>query len=171
MSMQEATDPVEQLYELCKAQAAVDGAFAEPLMRAWFSAAFELCADMAGLVYPARQIREPLFVNRFGNYVLSQRPSGPVEIFEGYRLITVLPRPLDRVISCFPSLCCLCHPFARYSVGQDLPCAAFSPRFVQAVARLFTYIVENRGDSELDREVLAKCGALTFLGPELQYVA
>lgn len=162
-------EPIEQLYELCKLQAATDGAFPEPLMRAWFDAAFELCSDMAGLVYPAQQIRERLFVNRFGNYVLSQRPSGPVEIFEGYKLITVLPRPLDRAISCFPALCCLCHPFARYTVGQDRPCGGFSPRFEQAVARLFAYQVENRGDSELDREVLAKCGALSFLGPELTY--
>lgn len=166
----EQPDPIEQLYELCKLQAQTDGAFAEPLMRAWFAAALELCSDMAGLVYPARQIRESLTMNWRGAYVLSERPSGPVEIFDGYKLITVIPRPLDRSISCLPALCCLCHPYARYTVGQDLPCGAFSPRFGQAVARLFAYIVENRGDSELDREVLAKCGALTFLGPDLQYV-
>lgn len=162
---------IEQMYELAKMQAQTDGAFSEELTRAWFDAAFDICAEMIGFS-PAQQIREPLFIDLQGNFVLSHRPSSTVEIFEGYKLITILPRPLDRKISCCATyLCCLCHPYARYTVGQEVGCGGFSPRFVQAVCRVFTYILENRGDSELDREVLAKCGALTFLGPELQYVA
>ena len=166
--MSEINREIDQAYKICLLQAQVDGAFDEALTRHWFEAAWELCATMIDLI-PEQQIREPLSVNSCGNYELSHRPNGSVEIFDGYKLIVVLPRPLERSISCAPWLCCLCHPYARYHIGSGISCDGISPGFIQAVARVFTYIVENRGDSELDPGVLSKCGALAFL--EVEYVA
>jgi hypothetical protein len=67
-----------------------------------------------------------------------------------------------------PDLCCYRGDVtAAYTYGSDT-CAA-SPRFVQAVARLFAYICENRDDVELDDQALKKCGAFRFLGFDLTY--
>jgi len=165
--MTDRADPFEQAYEICKLQASVDGAFPELLMRHWFQASWDLCAAMIGLVYPRREIQEPIIVDNCGNFQLSFRPSSDVEIFDGYTLIMTLPPSLKRSW-CDPALCCLCKPVARYTVGEDI--CELSPRFVQAVARVFAYIVENRGDTELDDQVLGKCGALRFLSPDLAFV-
>jgi hypothetical protein len=56
---------------------------------------------------------------------------------------------------------------AAYTYGSDT--CTVPPRLVQAVARLFAYICETRGDVELDDQVLKKCGAFRFLGPDLTY--
>jgi hypothetical protein len=56
---------------------------------------------------------------------------------------------------------------AVYTYG-DVGCS-ISPRFVQAVARLFTYIAENRSGVELNEQILKKSGAFAFLGPDLTY--
>jgi hypothetical protein len=67
-----------------------------------------------------------------------------------------------------PDLCCYCGDvIAVYAYG-DSSCN-ISPRFLQAVARLFTYIAENRGDVELNEQSLKKSGAFAFLGPNLTY--
>jgi len=41
---------------------------------------------------------------------------------------------------------------------------------VQAVLRLFTYMCENRGDVEMDPEILSTSGANAFLSPQLTYL-
>lgn len=160
-------------FEICKMQAASDGAFPEPLMEHWFKSAWDLCAQMIGFTYPPQQITETVIIH--SNYHtrpwfrLSHKPSSEVKLYHGATLVMVLPPSLERSghWMCEPSLCCYCELRAIYMVGEDT--CDISPRFVQAVARLFTYIAENRGDVELDREVLAKCGALTWLGPDLTY--
>jgi hypothetical protein len=160
-------DEMNQAYELCKLQAQVDGAFPEELLQFWFKAAWDLCADMVGLVPAQRIEREPICIDECGNFTLNFQPSSPVQIFEGYTLVATLPPNLQRS-RCTPALCCLCHPYASYTVGQDF--CELPPRFVQAVARVFAYIVENRGDTEKDEFVLRKSGAFAFLAPDLTYV-
>jgi len=161
---------VDQAFALCKMQASTDEAFPDELLRHWFEAAWNLCAEMVGLVFPARAVVEPICLDRCGNFTLSDQPSGDVRIYDGYTLIMILPPSLQRN-RCQPSLCCYCNLSAHYTVGNDDPCDAIPPRFIQAVARLFTYMVENRGDTELNDQILGKCGALCFLSPDLDYVA
>lgn len=150
----------EKAYQICLLQAASDGAFDPALLRHWFEAAWSKCAEMAGFVYPARQVSEPIVVDDVGNFQLSFRPSSEVRIYDGYTLVMVLPPSLRRSRR-DPGLCCFCNLKAQYTVGADL--CEVSPQFIQAVARLFTYLVENRGDVEMDGNVLTKSGALTFL--------
>lgn len=164
--MNEQPNQIEIAYQICKAQASVDCAYEEPLLRHWFEAAWDLCADMVDLT-PAQQIKEPLQIDTCGQATLSYRPSGPVEILDGYTVVAVVPRPFDRRLCYSEGLCCLCMPYARYNIGQDM--CQLPPRFVQAVARVFAYLVENHGDSG-DDHVLTRCGAMSFLGPDVQYV-
>jgi len=170
MLTQDQTDPLDAAFALAKMQAATDDAFPVELLRHWFDAAWDLCAEAAGLVFPARAIVEPICLDDCGNFRLTFRPTSDVQIFTGYTLLMVLPPTLKRNW-CQPSLCCHCNLTARYTVGDDDPCSAIPPHFVQAVCRLFTYMVENRGDTEMDDQVLGKSGALTFLSPDLTYVA
>jgi len=165
-----AQDQFKQAYEVCKAQAAVDGAFPEALMQHWFETAWDMCAEMIGLIYPPREITESITLDDCGNFTLSAIPAGEVRIFAGYQLLMILPPSLQRS-RCDASLCCHCNLTARYMIGSTDPCQPIPPRFVQAVARVFTFLVENRGDSESNDQVLARCGALRFLSPDLTYVA
>jgi hypothetical protein len=162
----DAKDHIADAFAIAKLQAQCDGAFPEPLLRHWFEAAWQHCAEMVGFVYPAQEVREPISLRLDGSFTISHRPTGPVRIFAGYTLLMTLPPSLERTW-CDPSLCCHCNLFAQYMIGEDT--CNISPSFVQAVARLFTYMVENRGDVEMDREILAKCGALTFLSGGLTY--
>jgi len=160
---------INNAFALCKLQAAADESFPDELLRHWFEAAWSLCAQMVGLVYPSQEIVEPIALDRRGAFTLSHQPSGCVRIYDGYTLLMTLPPSLVRT-HCDPSLCCRCDLSAHYMIGSEDPCADISPRFVQAVARLFTYMVENRGDVPLDENILGKCGALRFLSPDLTYV-
>lgn len=161
-------EPYASIYALCRLQASTDGAFDESLMLMWFRAAWDQCAAMTGLVWPPQQIREPICINPVdGSFRLSHRPSSEVRIYDGYRLVAILPPSLLRN-RCTPSLCCLCHPTAHYTIGS-LTCELPSG-FVMAVVRLFAFLVENRGDTQLDEHTLAKCGALTFLQSDVLYV-
>jgi len=160
---------MNEAFALCKLQAAVDDAFPDEVLRHWFEAAWDLCAEMIGLVFPAVSFVEPIRLDSEGRFTLSHRPSSEVRIYAGYTLVVILPPSLERS-HCDRSLCCHCNLTAHYTVGSDDPCAALPPRFIQAVARLFTYMVENRGDVPLDDQVLGKCGALRFLSPDLTYV-
>jgi len=170
MLTQAQQEQVNAAFALCKLQAATDGAFPDELLRHWFDAAWDLCAEMVGLVFPARAVVEPIFLDECGNFALSYPPASEVKIYAGYTLIAVLPPSLRRTW-CDPSLCCHCNITAHYTVGNDDPCSAIPPRFVQGVARLFTYMVENRGDVEMNDQILGRCGALRFLSPDLAYVA
>lgn len=161
---------IDLAFEICKMQASTDDAFPDALLRHWFEAAWDLCAAMVGLVYPPREVSDRIVLDHHGNFALSHKPSGDVRIYAGYTLIAILPPSLVRT-RCDPSLCCFCNLTARYMVGTDDPCGAISPRFVQAVARLFTFMVENRGDVQMDDQILGKSGALRFLSPDLLYVA
>jgi len=164
-------DQIEAAYEICKLQAAADGTFDDKLMRHWFKAAWETCAQIDGLT-PPTQIEESITIRASdGGFTLSHEPTGPVEIYDNYRLVAVLPPSLERS-RCDPAFCCLCNPWARYMTGQES--CEISARFIQAVARVFAYIVENRGDSLVPGTadmgaVLRESGAMAFLEP--QYVA
>jgi|SRR5215475_2294881 len=160
-------DQIEQAFELCKLHASVDGAFDEKLLRHWFEAAWDLCATFIGLT-PPTAIEERVIIRADGSFVLSHQPTGNVRFYSGYRLVTVLPPTLERS-RCDPALCCFCDLTAKYMTGWAT--CEVPPRFVQAVARVFAYIIENRGDSELDDQILGKSGALRFLSPDLQFVA
>ena len=183
---------IETAYQIAKLQASVDGVFDDTLMRHWFNAAWELCAAMVGMSpYGVGHVQESVAVDHQGRVRLSGKPSGPVRLYAGGRLVAVLPpsarqfnasnqmfNPFDdnsdgTSIACSPSLCCYCDLMASYDVGHADPCGGIPPgssRFVQAVARLFAYICENRGDVEMDGEVLTKSGAKAFLAPDLTYV-
>ena len=163
-------DQLNDAFALCKLQAASDGAFPDELLKHWFDAAWDLCAAMVDLVFPAQQVVEAVRFDRHGRLLLTHQPSSDVRIYEGYTLIAVLPPSLERT-RCDPSLCCRYNLTAHYEVGTTDPCQAISPRFVQAVARVFTYLVENRGDVLLDADVLSKSGAMLFLSHEVLYVA
>jgi hypothetical protein len=164
--MADEADQVEQAYQLCKLHASADGAFDETLMRQWFNACWALCATMVDLT-PPQEIEEKITINPAdGSFILSHVPTSDVQVFDKYQLVAVIRRDLVRQPCA--NLCCLCDPWVKYMIGQET--CEVSPMFIQAVMRLFAYQVENRGDSELDREVLAKCGALTFLMPDLTYV-
>lgn len=158
----------DRAFELCKEQASIDGAVSEDLLRHWFQASWDLCAQMTGFVFPARQVTEPLTLDCYGKFHLSYRPSSEIKIYDGYRLVATFPANWQDS-DCAPSLCCYCNLKAQYTVGQDA--CEVSPTFLQAVARVFTYICENRGDTELDEAVLGKSGAKVFLNQDLTYVA
>jgi hypothetical protein len=160
-------NPIDQAFELAKKQAAIDGAFDDDILRHWFEAAWDTCAGMVGFNFPAREISEPIVVRRDGSFTLSYRPSSAVKIYEGATLVMTLPASLERS-RCDPALCCFCWLTAHYWTGEDA--CAISPRFLQAVFRLFTYIAENRGDATLDEHVLKTCGAFAFLAPDVTYL-
>jgi len=181
----DAADPVVAAYEIAKLQAATDGAFDEKLLRHWFEAAWDLCAAMVGLVFPPLPVDEMVTVAPDGAILLSAPPAGDVRFFSGPNLVAVLPpnspcfgpRPGGLFddesgvgLRC-PDLCCFCNVRAIYTTdgGLGIECDEVPPWFVQAVARLFVYIAENRGDTEMDERVLAKCGAKAFLAPYLTY--
>jgi hypothetical protein len=146
---------------------------------------------MIDFQYPPRQTREVVHQRSDGSIRLLHSPTSEVKFYAGPDLVAVLPpnspcfeygRARERSATddlifgtdlregcnrC-PDLCCYCGDvIAVYTYG-DAGCT-ISPRFVQAVARLFTYIAENRGDVELDDQVLKKSGAFAFLGPNLTF--
>jgi hypothetical protein len=166
---------IAKAYQIAKLHAAVDGAFPETLMQFWYESCWELCARHAGLVYPSEQIVEPVTIDEDGTIVLSRPPNGQVQFSSNGQIIATLPpdspcfTPGNHARMCCPTLCCACNVRAHYSTGlgcsEEIP-----PSFLMAVARLFAYQCENRGDAELDEHVLGKCGAKTFLSPFLVYV-
>jgi len=180
--MANAPDPLASAYEIAKLHAAVDGAFDEKLMRHWFGAAWALCAQYAGIVFPAARIDELVSIGADGALTLSQTPSSDVRFYAGGKLVATLPpgspcfQPRSEADDfagcrmCCPDLCCYCDLRASYTAGMGAGCDDLPPGIVQAVARVFAYIVENRGDAELDEHVLGKCGAKAFLSPYLTYV-
>src|SRR5262245_48376059 len=161
-----ADTQIDDAFEFCKEYASADGAFDDGMLRLMFSAAWDLCAQMVGHD-PPRQVEEVFSLRDDGSFVLSYTPTSEVRIYAGYQLLAVLPPSLERS-RCDRSLCCHCRLVAKYTTGKDE--CEYSSRFIQAVARLFAYMIENRGDSELDDQVLAKCGALAFLRPDLTFV-
>lgn len=186
--MPELVTPIEQAYEIAKLHAATDGHFDERLTRHWFNAAWEICADAVGFIYPGRQVTETVPVLPNGTVQLSGRPSGEVRLYANGMLVAVLPpnapelsghknlpNPYaheEQSLTCSVSLCCYCSLVAVYDVGSNAgPCAEISPAFVQAVCQLFAYICENRGDTKLDDQILTRSGAKGFLAPGMTYVA
>jgi hypothetical protein len=173
-------DPRLAAYAFAKVHAAVDGAFPESLTWGWFSASWQLCADHIGLVYPAREIREEVHVDpRTGVIHLSHEPTGAVQFFAGGRLVATLPPNSPcfgperyRHTLCCPALCCYCGSLrAHYQAGEDFGCGEVPPGFVMAVARVFAYVAENRGDVGQEPNILGRCGALAFLSSRTTYVA
>jgi hypothetical protein len=158
---------IEAAYQIVKLHAAVDGAFVEPLMRHWFEAAWAICADFTDFIYPPQQISETVPVDEnTGQVRLSHEPSGPVKVFSGARYIMTLPKDSRVFGGPIPSpmdLCCFCNLMVQYQVGEEGECGRVPASFVQAVARVFAYIVENRGDVEMDPQILSKSGAIAFL--------
>jgi len=182
----------DEAFELAKLQAATDGAIDERLLRHWFEAAWALCAVAIGLDYPQRNVTEQVEVQGNGAVRLSRTPTGPVRLYSCGVLVAALPptSPLiltsapnlpnpyrgfgefstDASALCLPSLCCHCDLTASYPVGSSDPCGESDATFVQAVLRVFTYICENRGDVELDPDVLSRSGANAFLAHQLTYL-
>lgn len=182
----------EAAFEIARLQAATDGAINERLLRQWFDAAWELCSAMIGLDYPAGTMTESVEVGPRGTVRLSRRPAGPVKLFScGQPVATLppsslliasnqpnLPNPYtgigegrgDWLLTCSTSLCCYCDLTAVYPVGDSDPCSAMPASFVQAVARVFAYMCENRGDVEMDESILSKCGAKVFLSAQITYL-
>lgn len=178
--MADAPDPRLAAYAFCLEHAVVDGAFPEGVMLQWFNAAWQLCADHIGLVYPAQTIREDVNIDpRSGVIKLSHEPSSAVQFFVSGRLVATLSPnspcfgPQRSETLCCPQLCCYCGCLrAVYQVGQNYNgCGDEIPAtFVQAVAQVFAYIAENRGDTQREPGLLARCGALPFLSSRTTYV-
>lgn len=182
----------EEAFKIARAQAATDGAFDEILLRHWFQTAWEMCAAMIGLEYPAGTVTDKVEVDSLGTVRLSRRPSGPVKLYScGQPVATVpptsillaanrpnLPNPYtgfgegrgDWLLTCGTSLCCYCDLTAVYPVGDSDPCSAMPASFIQAVARLFSYMCENRGEVEMDESVFSKSGAKAFLSAQITYL-
>lgn len=167
---QQQIDQIEEAFELCKLQAATDDAFDEKLLRFWFRSAWDLCAAMSGWI-PRQEIEERIIIDDRGGFQLSYQPTSDVRIYSNYKLVAVIP-PSLKMAPCDPGLCCFCDLIAKYTIGTGEPCE-IPPRFLQAVARLFAYMVENRGDAETvglsQLGILQKSGALWFL-PDVTYV-
>jgi hypothetical protein len=180
--------PMDAAYEIAKLHAAVDASFDERLTWQWFQASWEICAEAAGFIYPARQVTESVTPNRDGTVQLTGRPTSEVRLFSNGVLVAVLPpnapelsghRALrnpyayndDDMWWCSPALCCLngCLQ-AQYSIGENV-CGDMPARFLQAVNQVFAHIVENRGDTKLDDQILTRSGAKGFLAADLTYVA
>lgn len=164
---------IDDGFEIAKLQAATEGSFDERMLRHFYAAAWELCADMIGGFSPAKEMRENVCPSPIDGVIrLSAQPSGPVRFYSGVQLVATVP-PNSVVLGgnagCMVPLCCYCNLVAYYPTGRDL--CDVPARFKQAVARVFTYMVENRGDVEMDEAVLCKCGAIAFLRPDLTYVA
>ena len=156
-------------YEFCIEYANIDGAFSKRLTWGVFRQAWDTCATFIGFVFPPREIEERIAISPIdGTFTLSHRPTSEVKLYSGYNLVAVLPPSLTRDC-CDPHLCCFCALRAVYTVGEDV--CEVPPTFLRAVARLFTYLIENRGDSEMDEHMLSKCGAMLFLSPDVTYVA
>lgn len=175
--MADRADPRLEAYALCKAHAAVDSAFSEALTLQWFNAAWDLCADHAGFVFPPQEIREPVEIDpRTGTIKLSHEPSGPVQFFAGGRLVaTLAPNSScfgpERDRLCCPSLCCYCGNLrAVYTFGAEFGCDGVPAWFVQAVAQVFAFIAENRGDTQREPDLLRRSGAISFLSRATTYV-
>jgi hypothetical protein len=182
--------PMDAAYEIAKAHAVTDGAYSEPLMRHWFAAAWDLCAQAVGFVYPGRQVTESVTPHRDGTVQLSGRPTSEVRLYSNGVLVAVLPpdapelsghralrNPFARYSDdddcywCSPALCCLSGCVqASYRIGESNVCE-ISPAFVQAVAQLFAFMVENRGDVKLDDQVLSRSGAKGWLSGGMTYIA
>lgn len=159
-------DQIEKAYAIAKAHASADEAFDEDLMRHWFEAAFDLCAVMIDFVFPPQEIRERIVLRPDGSFRLHHAPSSDVKLYHGATLVAVIGRDLVRS-RCDASLCCYCDLMAHYTIGDES--CTIPPRFIQAVARVFAYIVENRGDVELDDNVLKKSGAFAWLSPDVTF--
>lgn len=166
-------DPLGDAYAIAKEHAVVEGAFSERLMRHWFEAAWGMCAESVGLIFPSQRIDEWVAVNPItGGIPLSYPPTSDVELYLGARRVALLKPSapcLNGMGSCWDVPCCERALRAIYWAGEDFN-GAVPPRFLQAVCRLFTYICENRGDVPLDEAVLGKSGAKAFLNPDLTYV-
>jgi len=183
---------IDDAFELAKLQAATDGAIDERLLRHWFEAAWALCAAAIGLTYPERNLTETVEVQGNGTVRLSRTPSGPVRLYSCGVLVETLPATSPLIVNnapnlpnpyqgfgefssgqsvlCLPSLCCHCDLTAVYPVGSSDPCGEQDATFVQAVLRLFTYMCENRGDVEMNPEILSTSGANAFLSQQLTYL-
>jgi hypothetical protein len=174
--MDAAVDPRLSAYQFCKEHAAVDNAYSEPTTWQWFNAAWDLCANHIGLIYPPMQIREDVQIDpRTGAIRLSYEPSSAVNFFADGRLVASLPpnSPCfgpDRYALQCPSLCCYGCARAVYTVGEDFGCNNIPAWFVQAVAQVFAFLAENRGDVQREPQLLARCGALSFLSVRTLYV-
>lgn len=187
-----AEPAMAKCFEICKLHASTDGAFDDKLTVHWFQAAFDLCADFAGLIYPPRKIRESVVMDYRGRIHLSHPPSSKVQFVRGPNLVAELPPdspclqgapnncgyysdPLiwgyDR--SCCPAALCECmgSPITAIYWTGSIDCNdEFPAMFVQAVARVFAFICENRGDTQLNELTLQRCNAMTFLQRYVTFV-
>lgn len=155
--------PPQQLqsaFDFCKANASIDGAFSDELLKHYFNAAWQLCAAMVGFEPPG-EVQERIQIDVNGFFQLSRRPTGPVEVFAGYTRVAVLNPPFLGMGPCDPSLCCFCDLMVRYPVGSAT--CEISPTFMLAVAKVFAHLIEHRGDDDMDDRILTRSGAMSFL--------
>lgn len=154
---------LKPLYEVAKANAVTDGAFPELLLEHYFLAAFDRVLSFCGTSYPQRTIREPVGVIPYDGWiVLSQPVTGMVRFWNGTTVLALLPAVRGRVRAT-SILCCQCCLAAEYEIGVDI--CSLPPATGHAIVRLFTYMVENRGDGGADEGSLSKSGAKDFLWP------
>lgn len=153
-------------FEIVRLNAATDG-LPPRLERAWFDAAFARCAQQVGLEIPARQYREEVVMRGDGTVQLAHTPTSPVQFYSGPALLATVPGG-SRVIRLAVALCCYGCVTARYTYGVNV--CDLDPLFLEAVARLFAYICENRGDTGADPNLIQQSGAAAFLQAGTTYV-
>lgn len=156
----------DSLFDLCKLQSDTAGAFDDALLRHWYEAALLKVLQFIGRNGPVEQVTEPVMLKGDGSIQLSKRPSSDVRLTSGASVVATVPMPDSRLLPCNRDLCCYCHLVAHYSTGYDNDPACLPADIKQAVCRVFTWIVENRGD-ETQTEVIKNSGAKSFLMPYL----
>lgn len=155
-------------YRLAKQHANVSLNFADDLTWFWYEAALERCADYVGWLIGERDVAEVVEIKPDGLIRLSLQPSSDVEFWSGPSRIAVEPAT-GRYVKATSILCCQCCLSARYTAGIDV--CELPASFLMGVARLFVYIAENRGEVEMDENVLGRSGAKSFLVPYTTFVA
>lgn len=157
----------DSLYDLCLLQADTAGAFDEKLLRHWYEAAVLKVLQFIARTGPVQNITETVVVRGDGTIRLNNTPSSDVKLTSGASLVALVPQPAGRDIDeRHRGWCCYCHLQAHYTVGYCDDPETMPPDIKQAVCRVFTYMVENRGEEDR-RRMMTASGAIDFLRPYL----
>lgn len=165
--MSRGKPPSDSLFDLCKLQADTAGAFEDALLRHWYEAAVLKVLTFIDRRGPVQNISEQVVVRGDGTIRLKHVPTSDVKLMSGASLIAVVPQPAGRDIDeRHRGWCCYCHLMAHYTIGHCDDPDSLDADIKQAVCRVFTYMVENRGEEDR-RRMMTASGAIDFLRPYL----
>ena len=102
-----------------------------------------------------------------GTIRLEHAPTSDVKLTSGASLVALVPQPDGRDIDQrHRGWCCYCHLQAHYTIGHCVEPELLPPDIKQAVCRVLTYMVENRGEED-QRRMMSRSGAIVFPRPYL----